>query len=118
MKRACNPISSCASRSAAESDLAGVIGQMRGALRQQHHRLGALDDPDQHRRRPDRAHRGDRLQHRIEIVVAARRQAIRIGQAGRHVEAKPLPRAREEILRGRGHADSGRRGFHQAISRT
>ena len=70
---------------------------MLRALRQQHRRLGMIDDRHQHRRRTDRPHLGDLPHHRIGVVIAALWRHARIGQAGRHVERQTLPHAREEF---------------------
>src|SRR5215475_885351 len=92
-----------------------MIRQMLSALRQQHGRLGMVDNGHKHSRWTDRAHLRNLAHHRISIMIAAHRYYARIGETRRHVEGEPSARTREEFRR----CESGRCGFlHQANSRT
>ncbi len=72
---------------AGKGNLAGVIVEMRRALRQQHGRLRVVHHRDQDRRGPNRLFAGDDLQHAVGAVIAALRNDVGIDQAGRNVEA-------------------------------
>ena len=71
---------------AGKGNLAGVIVEVGGALRQQHGRLRMVDHRDQHRRRPNRLFARDDLQHAIGAVIAAPRDDVGIDQARRNLE--------------------------------
>ena len=74
---------------AGKGNLAGVIVEMGGALRQQHGRLRMVDHRDQYRRGPNRLFARDDLQHAIGAAVAASRNDVGIDQARRNVETQP-----------------------------
>ena len=64
------------------------MARQLGAQREQHLRLGPVDDRNQHGRRPRRLHAGALPQRGIEIEIAARRlRPHRVVERRRHVEA-------------------------------
>src|SRR6185437_2020072 len=84
---------------AGKGDLAGMVVEMGGALRQQHRWLRVIDNRNQHRGGPYRLFARDDLEHPVGPGITARRNDIRIEQTGRNVEAQPRTGPVEELRR-------------------
>src|SRR5205085_5777384 len=97
---------------ARKGNLAGVLGKMHRALRQQYGRLRMVDDRDQDGCGADRLFSRDDLKHPIGAGIAARRNNVGIHQAGRDVETEPRAGALEKLVR----ADFGGGGLHPRVA--
>src|ERR1700730_7252790 len=96
---------------AGKRDLAGVVVEVGGALRQQHGRLRMIDDPDQHRGGTDRLFAGDDLEHPLGTAIAAFRNDVGVDEARRNVEVEPRAGAGEKF----GGADRFRPGLQHRL---
>jgi hypothetical protein len=77
----------CVDLAAWKGNLSCVVCKMRSALREQHRRLSARNDRDEHGGRPDWPHGGDGRQDcRISVFIIVARDDVRIGERFRRIE--------------------------------